>query len=159
GTIVSVDADGRGTVIGAATRRGTTVQPVLGGGSPRTNKQYHLYGEPQKLAASKLGYQVYVLRNKKGEVLYVGRSGWEKDPKYKGQNPPVSGRRMPPNWEDRLRMHVKDSNKEPWIGEVDSIEVTSDLTFDQHIALEHELIEEYKPQGNLIPGEADMYLK
>jgi hypothetical protein len=56
-------------------------------------------------------------------------------------------------------MHVKDLNKEPWIGEIDRIEVTSDLTFDQHIALEHELIDYYDPQGNLIPGEADMYLK
>ena len=56
-------------------------------------------------------------------------------------------------------MHVKDSNKQPWIGEVASIEVTSDLTFDQHIALEHELIESYKPHGNLIPGDADIYLK
>jgi hypothetical protein len=35
----------------------------------------------------------------------------------------------------------------------------SDLDFQQHVALEHDLIAQHKPQGNLIDGTADRQLE
>jgi hypothetical protein len=64
------------------------------------------------VARSQRGYQVYVVKDRNGKVLYVGKSGG-------------AGGKEPGTWIDRVRAHIKDSSKRDWIGEVDQITVTS----------------------------------
>jgi RHS repeat-associated protein len=80
-----------------------------------------------QVTASTKGYQVYVLKDSKGVVLYVGKSGGAAGLK-------------PANWLTRVRAHIKDVTKRDWIGEVDQITVTSELTEMEAFALEEELI-------------------
>ncbi|HLG58313.1 MAG TPA: SpvB/TcaC N-terminal domain-containing protein [Vicinamibacterales bacterium] len=81
---------------------------------------------PGDIARSRRGYQTYVLKDRNGKVLYVGKGGGE-------------GGKTPDNWMDRVRAHIKDSTKREWIGEVDRVDVYSDLTRQEAYALEFEL--------------------
>jgi Uri superfamily endonuclease len=93
------------------------------------------------LQASKKGYQVYVLKDSKGNVLYVGKSGGASGVK-------------PDSWEDRIRKHINDSTKKEWIGEVDQISVTSGLTEMEAFAAEEDLIRKTQTTNyNRDPGE------
>ena len=96
---------------------------------------------PSDVARSQRGYQVYVLKDRNGKVLYVGKSGGSS-----GQNPDT--------WVDRVRARIKDSTKRDWIGEVDRITVTSDLTEMEAFAHEENLINLNKTTThNISPGE------
>ncbi len=91
--------------------------------------------------ASKRGYQVYVMKDAYGTVLYVGKSGG-------------AGGVAPQSWEDRVRAHIDDPTKKEWIGEVDHISVTSDLSEMEAFALEQSLISQTKATNkNISPGE------
>jgi hypothetical protein len=87
------------------------------------------------------GYQVYVLRDVEGNVLYVGKSGG-------------AGGVSPQNWLDRVRKHIVDADKKEWIGTVDSITVTSELTEMEAFGLEEGLIDVTKATNhNISKGE------
>jgi hypothetical protein len=141
------------------TNRGTSDTGTKGTGTAGTNKQAKATvqsarrgrrGGPQwwlrnvrdsDLAASKRGYQVYVLKDAYGEVLYVGKSGG-------------AGGQHPQNWENRVREHIKDSTKKEWIGEVDKISVTHELSEMEAFALEQHLIRQTTATNkNISPGE------
>ncbi|MFI7598296.1 SpvB/TcaC N-terminal domain-containing protein [Actinoplanes sp. NPDC049681] len=93
------------------------------------------------LARSQRGYQVYVLKDRNGKVLYVGKSGG-------------AGGKDPGTWVDRVRAHIRDTTKRDWIGEVDQITVTSDLTEMESFAMEENLISLNKSTAhNISPGE------
>jgi hypothetical protein len=120
--------------------------------APRGKKDSPPTGKPQwwikksptvqaDLKASKQGYQVYMLKDSKGNVLYVGKSGG-------------AGGLKPDSWEDRIRAHIKDVTKKDWIGEVDQISVTSQLTEMEAFAAEEDLISKHKVTSyNREPGE------
>lgn len=93
-----------------------------------------------EVATSKLGYQVYVMRDAAGVVLYIGRSGGEDGLK-------------PGNWTDRVREHIDHIDKTDWIGSVDTITVHSELTFAEAMALEEDLIREHPESHNKKPGD------
>jgi RHS repeat-associated protein len=78
------------------------------------------------LARSQRGYQVYVLKDRNGKVLYVGKSGG-------------AGGVQPATWIDRVRAHIKDATKREWIGEVDRIDVYAGLTEQEVFAYEAHL--------------------
>jgi RHS repeat-associated protein len=80
-----------------------------------------------QIRGSTKGYQVYVLKDSKGTVLYVGKSGG-------------AGGKDPQNWLARVRAHIKDTSKAEWIGEVDKITVTAELSEMEAFALEEDLI-------------------
>ncbi|MEW5926790.1 MAG: SpvB/TcaC N-terminal domain-containing protein [Gemmatimonadota bacterium] len=91
--------------------------------------------------ASQRGYQVYVLRDRKGNVLYVGKSGG-------------AGGKTPQSWVERVRAHIKDSTKKEWIGETNRISVTAELTEQEAFALEQELIAQHRATAhNVSAGE------
>jgi hypothetical protein len=151
---------GRGDQVqGAASRGGGTVDALHGGGRAGGHpvRQFHLFGDKLDLAASQRGYQVYVLYDRKGEILYVGRAGEER--RGTRADDPSVGSQPVNDWEDRLREHVSHLGKQEWVGQIDRVEVMSDLDFQQHVALEHDLIAQHKPQGNLIDGTADRQLE
>lgn len=121
--------------------------PPPGGGPPGRRRRR---GGPQwwlrnvrksDVAASKRGYQVYVLKDAYGKVLYVGKSGG-------------AGGLDPMNWENRVRAHVNDPSKKEWIGEVDRISVTCELNEMEAFALEEHLIHATSATNkNISPGE------
>jgi hypothetical protein len=78
------------------------------------------------VSRSQRGHQVYVLKDRNGTVLYVGKSGG-------------AGGKNPKTWLDRVRAHIKDSTKRDWIGEVDRIDVFAELTEQEPYALEYQL--------------------
>lgn len=93
-----------------------------------------------ELTASKQGYQVYILRDADGEVLYIGRSGGKDGMK-------------PDSWIDRVREHIDHIDKTDWIGKVDTITVHSELTFAEALALEEDLIREHPESHNKDSGD------
>jgi RHS repeat-associated protein len=94
-----------------------------------------------QLKASTKGYQVYVMKDPEGNVLYVGKGGGAE-----GVNPDT--------WMDRIRAHIKDPTKKEWIGMVDTITVTSDLTEMEAFAYEEDMIAQTRSTNkNLSPGE------
>ena len=78
---------------------------------------------------SKRGYQVYIMRDADGIVLYVGKSGG------------LEGKELS-SWVDRLYSHSTDASKVDWISEVDTISIRSDLSWMEAASLEEDLIRE-----------------
>jgi hypothetical protein len=115
--------------------RPRTQPGTRGTAGTRFGRTYRIDANSALLAESKKGYQVYEYRNKKGELLYVGKSGG------------ASGG-IPLNWTDRLKAeHIQTE----WIGEATSVRVTSQLMEQEAFALEESLIPEAK--YNKKPGE------
>jgi RHS repeat-associated protein len=82
------------------------------------------------------GVSVYVLKDRRGNVLYIGKGdAW-----------------------DRLRAHVSDPEKTWWFGEIAQIEVkATSLTNSEALALEQDLISQLNPLHNkdLTPYESE----
>lgn len=96
---------------------------------------YTITGTQKDFDAVK-GTSVYVLKDKAGNVLYVGKGD-------------VWG---------RLRSHISDPLKTPWFGEIAQIEIKgSELTNSEALALEQDLIRQLGPHYNkdLIPYETE----
>jgi hypothetical protein len=86
--------------------------------------------------ASVKGTSVYMLKDLSGNILYVGKG----------------------NVWDRLRSHINDLEKTPWIGEIAEVEVkATDLKNAEALALEQDLIHQLKPLYNkdLTPYETE----
>jgi len=87
---------------------------------------YQVTGSAGDFEAVK-GTSVYVLKDAKGNVLYVGEG----------------------NAFDRLRAHIANPKNTPWFGEISKIEIrASELTKKESLALEEDLIDTLKPQHN-----------
>ena len=87
---------------------------------------YTITGTERAFEAVK-GTSVYILKDKSGNILYVGKGDvWA-----------------------RLRSHITDPEKTPWFGEIAKIEVkATDLTNSEALALEQDLIHQLDPQHN-----------
>ena len=143
-TVIVPDVAQGTVVMMSAQVKGSKTSPA-GSGSARQPT-----GKPQwwlkqvkesELKGSRKGYQVYVIKDSKGKVLYVGKSGG-------------AGGVSPQTWEERIRAHIKDPTKKEWIGEADTISVTSELTEMEAFAAEESLINEFKAVShNVDPGE------
>jgi hypothetical protein len=104
----------------------------------RTERPYRIDGDPEAIANSRKGYQVYEYRDKAGTLLYVGKSGG-------------AGGAEPGDWMDRLKTtHIQTE----WSGEAWTVTVTSELHEQEAFALEEDRIDQKpKPKYNKKPGE------
>ncbi|QXP85277.1 SpvB/TcaC N-terminal domain-containing protein [Methylococcus sp. Mc7] len=96
---------------------------------------YTITGTERAFEAVK-GTSVYILKDKSGNILYVGKGDvWA-----------------------RLRSHITDPEKTPWFGEIAQVEVkATDLTNAEALALEQDLIHQLDPLHNkdLTPYETE----
>lgn len=118
-----------------AAKRGTSgesfldTRPIGGGTKPA---QMSILGNKQAFDASlKNGYQVYMWKNAKGEIVYVGLSG--RTLEHGTGVTPLS------DWHTRLTNSHVDTL---WIENATSLEVVSNLTYEQMNLLEEQLIKE-----------------
>lgn len=103
--------------------------------------QFWIEATTADLRASQRQYQVYILRDRRGRVLYIGKAGG------------ADGMR-PNNWIHRLRAHVADTTKGDWIESIDTVTVRSDLTEMEAFAEEENLIAQTKIDNtNILPGD------
>ncbi len=73
------------------------------------------------------GTSVYILKDKVGNILYIGKG----------------------DVLERLRAHITDPKKTPWFGEISQVEVkATDLTNAEALALEQDLIDQLDPLHN-----------
>lgn len=84
------------------------------------SRGYWITGNPRAMINSMAGYQVYEIKNRSGEILYVGKSGGT-----------IS--EDPLSWIDRVRSHIK---QYPWMTEADTITVKYGLSEKEAFALE-----------------------
>ena len=117
-----IDAPGANKGSGPVMTSGKVTRQYSGDKVP-----YTITGNEKAFEQVKKGTSVYVLKDAKGNVLYVGEG----------------------NFFDRLRSHIADIDKTQWIGEIAKIEIYgTELSKKESLALEEDLIDELKPKYN-----------
>jgi RHS repeat-associated protein len=121
---------GAGLLASAASKGGIGSAPAE---TKKATRQFSGDRVPYQVSGSEKAFQslkgtgVYVLKDAKGHVLYVGEG----------------------NVLDRLRAHISDPKKTPWFGEIARVEVHgSELLKKESLALEEDLIQQLEPLHN-----------
>jgi RHS repeat-associated protein len=139
---VSTDTTAAGVRgLAMATSGGSSAAPQSAGGKSqgsqsfvRSGVRYELTGDLDKLQKTRPGAQVYIVRNAKGEQIYVGITGTEEGAERAGEKAARDAI-------TRLKEHLEKQPGE-WIGSASKLEIVGEgLSERQALALEQDLIQ------------------